>query len=80
MKIWKFVVKEGDDYIDYYRINEDEAKTFKSLLDETGEYYTMASYPSLHNLVKNMDTWKNATLPKDRKLDEVIDLIYKLGL
>lgn len=80
MKVWKFEVKEGKDFVDYYRTTEAEAKMFKSLLDESGEQYTMASYPSVHNAIKNMNDWSDDSVSDGEMLDEVLDLIYRLGL
>lgn len=80
MKIWKFEVKEGNDWVSYYRATEPEAKTLKELLDENGEEYSYVSYPSLHNLIKNMKDWDAADVSDGEMLDEVLDLIYKLGV
>lgn len=79
MKIWKFEVKEGKNFVSYYKTSEAEANTFASLLDESGDHYTMVVYPSLHILIKNMTDWNNDSVSDGVMLDEVIDLIYKLG-
>ena len=80
MKIWKFEVKEGDDYVDYYRTSEDEAKLFKKELDKEGEVYTLVSYHNLHSLIKNMDKWNMSNVSDGEMLDEVLNVIERIGL
>lgn len=80
MKVWKFEVMEGKSWVDYYRTSEAEAKMFKALLDENGEHYTWCSYPSLHNLIINMRDWNADEVSDGEMLDEVLELIYMLGL
>ena len=80
MKIWKFEVKEGNDFHSYYRTNEAEASTFKALLDENGETYSMASFFSVHNLIKNMPEWEDSSVSDGEMLDKVLELIEGLGL
>lgn len=80
MKLYVFSVKEHNDYIDYFKTSEPDANEFKEQLDELGKDYNISHYDSLYAYIKNTPMWNDDSYSDGETLDEIINLIWRLGL
>lgn len=80
MTMFKFEIKGDGRIKNLYATTEGGAKALKKELDRNGDDYTMASYATLYDLLKDLPEYVDDTYSDGEALDAVLQVVADIGL